>query len=435
MSAPRPTPETSPAARVRRWLDRWGPVLPLLVAEATIWVGFGALLPILPLWITEHGTDLPTLGIVIAAWPAARLVFEPIFGRLADTGPRKVMMVLGLVLASVFAVLPLFITGPLAFIVLRALAGMAAAMYDPAARGYLMDANPPERQGEMFGMYAAAQMGGLMLGPVVGGVVAGVVNEPAVVFWVAGIALLVSAVVVVGRVPEIGHRAVAPAAQPADDGLDPAGRPVRLFNVLLIAALVMNAGSYFAGGTYEVVWSLYLTSLGADLATIGLTFASFGLPILLLSPFTGRLIDRAGGYRPLVGGMLIVALCGAVYPLVEEIWWVVLLGLAEGTGFAFAAPALYSLVARAAPPGRSSSAQGVFGAAGTIGTIAASLAAGVLASFDLRAPFFATSFVALIALLIGLGIGRRRIARAMAAKHEPIGGGVAGDAVASVPGS
>lgn len=427
MSAPR----SMPAARARRWLDRWGPVLPLLVAEATIWVGFGALLPILPLWITEHGTDLPTLGIVIAAWPAARLVGEPIFGRIADTGPRKGMMVLGLVLAAVFAVLPLFITGPLAFIVLRALAGLAAAMYDPAARGYLTDANPPERQGETFGMYAAAQMGGLMLGPVVGGVVAGVVNEPAVVFWVAGIALLVSAAVVAGRVPDLVGRAERPASEPLDDGLDAAGRPVRLFNVLLVAALVMNAGSYFAGGTYEVVWSLYLTSLGADLATIGITFASFGLPILVLSPFTGRLIDRAGGYRPLVGGMLVVALCGAVYPMVEEVWWVVLLGLVEGTGFAFAAPALYALVARAAPPGKSSSAQGVFGAAGTIGTIAASLAAGVLASFDLRAPFFATSFVALFALLVGLGIGRRRIAPAMVARNAPAAGGAVGTAVAA----
>ena len=59
--------------RARRWLDAWGPMLPLLVAEATIWVGFGALLPILPIYFTEHGVDLPTLGVVVAAWPAARL--------------------------------------------------------------------------------------------------------------------------------------------------------------------------------------------------------------------------------------------------------------------------------------------------------------------------------------------------------------------------
>jgi MFS family permease len=422
----------SPRARAGRWLVRWGPVLPLLVAEATIWVGFGALLPILPLWITEHGTDLPTLGLVIAAWPAARLVGEPVFGRLADSGPRKAMMVTGLVLASLFAILPLYLTGPLAFLALRALAGMAAAIYDPAARGYLMDAVPAERHGEMFGMYAAAQMGGLMLGPVVGGVTAGLAGEPAVVFWVAGAALLVSAVVVAARVPELGRRAPVRVAAPGEDGLDLAGRPVRLLNVLLVAALVMNVGAYFTSGTYEVVWSLYLTSLGADLTAIGLTFASFGLPILVLSPFTGRLIDRTGGYRPLVGGMIVVAGCGAIYPLVPEVWWVVLLGLVEGTGLAFAGPALFALVARAAPPGRSSTAQGVFGAAGTVGTIVASLGAGVLATVDLRLPFFATAFIALGGLLVGLAVGHGRIARAMApVPAEPPAPGAAADAAAT----
>ncbi|HEY5435907.1 MAG TPA: MFS transporter, partial [Candidatus Limnocylindrales bacterium] len=70
--------------RFNAWLDRWGPILPLLIAEGTIWLGFGALLPILPIYFTRHGVDLPTLGIVVAAWPAARLVGEPFFGWVAD---------------------------------------------------------------------------------------------------------------------------------------------------------------------------------------------------------------------------------------------------------------------------------------------------------------------------------------------------------------
>ena len=42
-------------------------------------------------------------------------------------------------------------------------------------------------------------------------------------------------------------------------------------------------------------------------------------------------------------------------------------------------PALYAVVAANSPPGRSSTAQGLFGAAGTVGFIVASLLAGVLA--------------------------------------------------------
>jgi len=49
-------------------------MLPLLIAEATIWAGFGALLPILPIYFTQHGVSLPMLGVVVAAWPSARLI-------------------------------------------------------------------------------------------------------------------------------------------------------------------------------------------------------------------------------------------------------------------------------------------------------------------------------------------------------------------------
>ena len=403
--------------RARLWLDAWGPMLPMLLAEASIWVGFGALLPILPIYFTEHGVDLPTLGIVVAAWPAARLIGEPLFGWVADRGPRKAMMIVGLLLAAVFAVAPLFIVGPAAFIVLRALSGLSASIYDPAARGYLVDANPPERQGEMFGLYGAAQMGGLMIGPAIGGIAAGVTGQPTVVFWVAGLMTIVSAIVVAARVPKLAHRTPATAAAPAAEAAEAPRQPGSIVNRLLIAAVAFNIGSYVASGAYEVIWSLYLTHLGASLGLIGLTFFTFALPILVLSPWFGRFIDREGGFFALVIGMAGVGLCGLLYPLVPEIWWMAALGIVEGTAFALASPALFLLVARASPAGRSSTAQGIFGAAGTVGTIVASLTAGALAAINLTYPFYATGIVALASLALGLAIGRRRLWDAMQPTH------------------
>jgi MFS family permease len=99
--------------------------------------------------------------------------------------------------------------------------------------------------------------------------------------------------------------------------------------------------------------------------------------------------------------------------LVPEIWWMVLLGLIEGSAFALLVPAVFLLAARAAPPGRTSSAQGLLGGAGTVGTIVASLAAGSLAAIDLRYPFWVTGVVTLITLALGLVIGRRRLYDAM----------------------
>lgn len=67
------------------------------------------------------------------------------------------------------------------------------------------------------------------------------------------------------------------------------------------------------------------------------------------------------------------------------------------------------MVAANSPPGRSSTAQGLFGAAGTIGFIVASLVAGVLAAADILYPFYLFSAVLGGCLVIGLLIGGHRL--------------------------
>jgi DHA1 family multidrug resistance protein-like MFS transporter len=422
--------QETPLARIPAWLDRWGPILPLLIAEFIVWLGFGGLLPVLPLYFTEQGLDLATLGLVIAAWPIARLVTEPVFGWLADRTARVPWMLAGLLLTGVFEMLPLFVIGPAAFVLIRGAAGVAAAMYDPAARGYLTDATPPERRGEAFGLYGAAQMGGLLIGPAIGAIGAGMFGGIRFVFIFSAVATFLGAAFLAWRVKEPGVRThPAPsfdatefprdtpsvnsrAATDVDAGrfpnLDP-DAPRRLLNRGLIATLVLNAGGYYAGGTYEVIWSLFLRHLGAGLDLIGLTFAMFGLPVLLLSPFAGRLVDRRGSYLFIIIGCLIPAVVGICYTLIVNPLLAVPLIVMEATGFAMLNPALYSVVAANSPPGRSSTAQGLFGAAGTVGFIVASLVAGVLAASDIVYPFYVFSAVMLVSLVLGLAVGGTRL--------------------------
>jgi MFS family permease len=182
-----------------------------------------------------------------------------------------------------------------------------------------------------------------------------------------------------------------------------------------MAALVINAGGYYAGGTYEVIWSLFLQDLGAGLDLIGLTFAMFGLPVLLLSPFAGRIVDRRGAYRFIVLGCTIPAITGICYTLIVDPLLAIPLILLEATGFALLNPALYSVVAANSPAGRSSTAQGLFGAAGTVGFIMASLVTGVLAAQDIVYPFFVFSAVVLVSLAAGLLIGGSRLRQ-----HQPL---------------
>lgn len=431
-SPPRPS-------RLSAWLARWGSILPLLAAELIVWLGFGALLPIMPLYFTEHGVPLETLGVVIAAWPAARLVGEPIFGWIADRTERVPLMVGGLVVTAIALGLPLVFNAPLEFVALRALAGLATSLYDPAARGFLTDATPPQRRGEAFGLFGAAQMAGLLLGPAIGGLGSAVFGGVAFVFGFGAFATLIAALAVALRVREsaqVGrHGPIAPAyditefptepplvyQRAADDayaeegvgpdaatelGADPAtSTPRSLWNRRLAAAIVLNLGGYFAGGIYEVIWSLFLQAKGAGLDLIGLTFAMFALPVLFLSPFAGRLVDRRGPFAFVAIGSLMTAAASFIYPLLGNPVHVIPFIILEGSGFAISSPALYSIVASGSPRGRSSTAQGIFGASGTIGTIVASIGAGYVAAIDLRYPFWIAGAVLVTLLLVGLVVG------------------------------
>jgi MFS transporter, DHA1 family, tetracycline resistance protein len=423
-------------APLASWIHRWSDILPLLIAEFVVWLGFGALLPVMPLYFREHGVDLATLGVVIAAWPAARLVGEPIFGWLADRVARAPLMVVGNVGAGIFQFLPLVFVGPLPFLILRALQGLSTAVYDPAARGYITDATPPERRGEAFGLYGAAQMGGLLFGPAIGGLGSAWFGGIGFVFVFGGISSFVAALAIGLRVRETPGQGRQRAAA-SFDGTEFPGRPplvhgdaagvapgrIGLANRLLVAAIIINIGANFAAGTYDVVWSIFLDGLGAGLELIGFTFAMFGLPILFLSPYFGRRVDRRGLVWLVVLGGLAPAVMGLAYPVIPDPALAVPLILVEATGFAMLNPALYAMVAAGSPPGRSSTAQGIYGASGTIGFVIASLVTGAIAEADIRLPFYVFAAVMFVSLALGLAVGGRALGRV---------GGSASPAVASV---
>src|SRR6478736_6657762 len=114
---------------VRRWIRRWRPLLPILIAK---------------------------------------FIAEPIFGYLADRTSRRPFLVGGAIVLGIATMLPLVFTTAAALFVLRFISGAAAGAYDPAARGMIVDATDEGERGEAFGIYAAFQMGGFVLGPVIG---------------------------------------------------------------------------------------------------------------------------------------------------------------------------------------------------------------------------------------------------------------------------
>ena len=284
-------------------------------------------------------------------------------------------------------------------------------MYDPAARGYITDSTPEDRRGEAFGLYGAAQMGGLLLGPAIGGLGASTFGGVAFIFVFGAVSSFLAAAAIAIRVRERPHmhagRAGAFEKSELGSGPEPSsGRsmrdageapgsphPTSLVNRWLLAAVLFTVGGNFAFGTYEVVWSLWLQGLGASLGLIGLTFAMFGLPVLVLSPFFGRRMDRGSLTPYLVAGSVLPVLAALSYTLIGDPVLAVPLILLEATGAAIGGPAQFSVIALGSPVDRPSTAQGLVGASGTLGFVIASLVAGAAAQMNIRLPFYVLAIV------------------------------------------
>lgn len=417
------TPRLRRSGRISAWLERWGPLLPVLMAEFIVMLGFGALLPVLPLFVQEQGIDPTMLGIIIAGWPMAKLIVEPIAGWWADRHSRKPQMVLGMAIIGLSSVAMLFFTTALALFVLRCAAGAAAGMYDAAARGMIVDATEPDERGEAFGFYGAFQMGGFVIGPAVGAFAAALIGGFAFPFVLTGALGLVAAGVLFVYLPSSPHVVederfehhpeaepritdvpFGAATSPAVPDKGPkAQAPMRaLLNRTLIAAIIIGFGLQLSFGVYEVVWSIYLIDLGASIEWIGLTFVLFALPSMIISPIAGRLVDRRGPLRFIIGGGITIAISGGLYAIASEPILPSLVVPIEATATAIMATALFAMVAIGSPAGRSSTAQGVYGAAGTIALIVASVVAGALWERNSAWPFW--FFVAGMAICLGVGL-------------------------------
>jgi len=420
-----PSPRSPVTGRLAAWLRRWGPLLPLLGAELIVMIGFGALLPVLPLYVQEQGIDATQLGLIVAAWPIAKLIFEPIFGWWADRHSRKPQMVVGLFALGMASVLPLFFTSFAALFTLRFIAGAATGLYDPAARGMIVDATDEDERGEAFGFYAAFQIGGFAIGPAIGALGAAFLGGYAFPFVFTFVLAVAAAVVVavflsprphVVEAPEFEHH---PEAQPLPSGVpfsasetalvptDTPGATAQaplsaLFNRTVVAALVLSFGLHLSFGTYEVIWSLYLIALGASIAWVGATFVLFAIPEMIVAPVAGRYVDRKGPAGFIVGSGLVILVSGSIYALASEPLLPTLVVPVEAAATAAMTPALFALLARGTPAGRASTAQGLFGAISTLALVVASVVAGALFEMDMALPFW--FFVIGMAACLALGL-------------------------------
>jgi DHA1 family multidrug resistance protein-like MFS transporter len=416
------------SARISAWLQRWGPLLPVFSAQLIVMIGFGALLPVLPLFAQEHGIDAAQLGLIVAAWALAKLISEPIFGWWADRHRRKPQMVLGLLIFAVVSLLPLFFTTFAALFVLRFIAGAATGLYDPAARGMVVEATDADERGEAFGYYGAFQVGGFAFGPAIGALGTAVFGGYGFPFLFTFVLSLVAAVVVAVWVtdrphvverPEFQHHPEAKAlpagvpfsasetvAVPSDETTVPQAPLSAVFNRVVVGVLVIAFGLHLSFGTYEVIWSLYMVALGATIAWVGLTFVIFAIPEMVVGPVAGRMVDRRGPIPFVIGSAVIIMVSGVLYASATEPLLPTIVVPFEAAATAAMSPALFAMLARGTPTGRASTTQGLYGAVGTLALIVASLTAGALFDTGIGLPFWFFVVGMAVCVVVGLAIYR-----------------------------
>jgi MFS family permease len=351
--------------------------------------GFGLILPGLPLYIRAHAIPVPDLGLASAAYMGLGIAGMLLLAPLADRFGAVRALVAGSILYLAGTTVLLAVPSAAALLAGRALQGLAMALTTPASFAYITAAVAPDRRGTAFGTVASAQMAGFIVGPSIGGVALGVGGPAAALSVALGASVL--ALVAALSLP----RRATGTAPSGREGLS-TGNPWRGFPALLaapwaIAFLAFTIGQQIPFGVYDTVWSLFMFHLGAPTWLVGASYATWALPLVILSPLVGRRVPAARVDGWLVLGGFVVAAAAASYGLLHSPYAVAALGMLEGAGSAAVLPLSNVYLAGRVAAGRMATVQGLVGATGQAAALLAAVAAGY--GFELRPwlPFLLAS--------------------------------------------
>jgi MFS family permease len=317
-------------------------------------------------------------------------------GRLSDRFGRAPLMIGGLVVAGIaiaaFA-LP-FSIGWL--IALRFIQGLGAAAFRPGSRAVVADLVPEGERGIAYGWLSGADVGGLIFGPALGGLLA--VFGRVTVFEATGLAMLLAAVVVAfaldpRRLPMTSARTIGPA---------PSRERLRAGVAAVRGMVMVSIGIGFLYGVYNVVWSLFMKAIGATDWEVGLSFSLFALPLALTAPLAGWAADRLDRRWLGTGSTATSCLMAPIYPLLHSVPAVIGVGVVEATAAAFAEPAINTFLMSAVSPDQRGRAAGTVGTAETAAKAVGALIGGGLFGLGVAVPFVVSAVVGVGFILASL---------------------------------
>ncbi len=355
-------------------------------------VGFGIVVPILPLWAEDLGASPTEVGILAASYSAMQFIFAPLLGRLSDRYGRRPVILLSLLGSGISSIMIGFANSLFVLFAARILNGVSGASYS-TAQAYVADITTKENRARGMGLIGAAFGIGFIIGPAIGGACALV--DRRLPFFVSGAVALVNLAVAWKRLPETEHRVQADSP----GRLAFIRRAIGDRNIGSLVAITFLATFAFTG--METTFSLLgRRRFDFDLTKASMVFAFIGIAAAVLQgKFIGPLVDRFGERKVMNIG---ITLTGVALGLLAVTTNLVLLfpvaALLAASGLVF--PTVTALVSKGTSDAEQGEMLGVFASSSGLARVIGPLAAGALFDWAIPAPYLVGAGLFAVCLVI-----------------------------------
>ena len=381
-----------------RGLDR---PLALLAAMAfVVQIGVAVMLPLLPLYAQQFGATPFVLGLLTSAHAVMSAVGQLAGGFLTERFPARRLVAAGIGLYAVANILIATAAAALPLIVFRGLAGLGGGVNQVAERIYLTEVTDRARRAFSNGILSAAGAAGMVLGPVVGGMLIVVSDDLRVPFLLVGAtsalatlgafflpqpraledaseaaeaptALAIAPLEGMAAVdpPDAGQHEISAAIPLAAPEPDPSRRPIL---ALFFAQLALNIGF----GAFITTYAIFAVgSLGWTAVDVGVAWSMFGIGSVVLGPWLARQADRTGRRRMAVLGVIPVVCFGLVFAAGAPQPLVYVAAVAAGGGLTGFEASWFALLGTATDEGRRGRVFGTVSALTNLGVVVGALGA------------------------------------------------------------
>lgn len=272
----------------------------LVGAAFVIAIGFGIVSPVLPAYARSFDVGVAAASVIVSAFAFFRLVFAPVGGELVSRLGERPIYLAGLLIVAVSSFATAFAQSYVQLLVFRGLGGIGSTMFTISAMALLVRLAPPSARGRVSSTYGSAFLIGGMIGPVLGGLLAGWgLRAPFIVYAVA--LLIAAAVVAIG----LGGARLAPAPDRAERDVVTLAEAWRspVYRAVL-ASGVANGWTNF--GVRMAVLPLLAIAVLDEPWVAGAALAIGAVGTAATLQVSGRMADRIGRRPLVIGGLLVM---------------------------------------------------------------------------------------------------------------------------------